>query len=109
MDQAEDRNYQSAYRIQHLQHLLAMPVSSDEGIKNHWKEANDIKARYVDRLFPWLEKTLTKNSGLDNAVSSMTSQWEEIWGDMQDPKTQRKIWQTVKAMDPNAEIPAEYR
>lgn len=109
MEQQENKNYKEVYKVKHRQHLLSMLVSVDEGIKKHWEEANNLQMRYVDRTFPWLDTSPDANKSLQKSVEDMSKQWAKVWGNPDDPATQKKMWQTIKAMNPRAEIPAEYR
>jgi hypothetical protein len=106
LDQLENRNLLRLYEIQHRQNIAAMPVTTPEGVKEHWDRANDLLIKSFNRLFPWLKKDEESDKeSFERSVGDLNRLWAEAFGDPNDPEVQDRIWETACSMAPNLRRP----
>lgn len=101
LDQLEARNLVRLYALQHAQNVAALPVTTGDGVKDHWERANGLLVKVFNRLFPWLQKDEEADAAaFERSVDQLQKMWAAEFGDPADPATQERIWATACALDP---------
>lgn len=102
LDQLEARNLVQLYALQHAQNVAVMPVSTNEGIKEHWERANNLLLKTFNKLFPWLRDDAADDAeNFEKSANDLRRLWTEAYGDPDDPEVQKRIWATACALDPS--------
>lgn len=83
--------------------MAALPVTTADGVKEHWDRANSLLVKVCNKLFPWLKQDEDEDEAekFKRSVDELQRMWVEEWGDPRDPETQKKIWDTACALDPS--------
>lgn len=95
-EEARHREYLGRVQAHHLCALgAAAAVADNDSLKLHWKSARDTLGDLLGGLFPWVRREQKRDTPSDG---ELRSQWETVFGKMDDPDTRRAIAETAAAL-----------
>lgn len=95
INQLEDDDVLSLFRMQHNQHCSVLSYQTPEAFKQHWDEANKLLDKIYSLLIPW-DKKASKKRG--NDYSDLIEQWKHVYGDLKDPKVKAHFDDVAKSL-----------
>lgn len=101
----DDARLIEAQRSHHLA-LISNANLTDDGFERHQKLASDCMWKLVSCFRPW--EITDQAERKKQEYSKLKSAWEEMFGKMDDPETQRNIALEVERMKENAAKAAAY-
>lgn len=65
------------------------------GIKRQWERLHDLENRLFRCTYPFAETKASEPK--QETVQKLSNDWQKLWGDLNDPETQRKLQELSKA------------